>query len=382
MSDPLQPAPSPAPPTASAASPKSERLLSLDALRGFDMFWIVGGRELAVAVSRWSNIGVDGVRHQFEHVAWEGFTFYDLIFPLFLFLVGAAIPFSIGSARQRQTPVATIHWRIARRTALLFLLGLVYNRDLDLNPETFRLAGVLQRIALTYCAAALLVMHTGLRTQAAVLVGLLLGYWALIGLVPAPGSGFGDYTPAGALPGWVDRQFLPGKHVVYGFGDNEGILSTLPAIATALLGAFAGHWLRSPRAPWTKAVGLAAAGLVCLALGGLWHAWFPIIKNIWTSSYVLFAGGWSLLLLAAFYTLIDVLGYRRWSFFFVVIGVNAITIYLARRLIDFNSTNTFLFAGAARLLGSFGPVLLAAGVVALEWALLWVLYRAKIFLRV
>jgi predicted acyltransferase len=204
----------------------------------------------------------------------------------------------------------------------------------------------------------------------------------LLAFVPAPGSAPGDYSMRGALPGWVDRSFLPGQLRFYGFGDNEGILSTIGALGTTLLGVLAGHWLRSRWRPWPKVAGLLLAGVVCLILGSAWDRAFPIIKNIWTSSYVLYAGGWSLLLLAFFYGAIDVLGYRRWAYFFVVIGANAILIYIAPRFIDFPYTTRFVVGGLARHLGSFAPVLLAMSLVGIKWLCLLYLYRKRIFLRV
>jgi predicted acyltransferase len=357
----------------------SGRLPSIDALRGFDMFWIVGGEEAAKALAKWAGEPEDGLIHtQLEHVEWAGFHFYDLIFPLFLFLVGVVIPFSLDKHRAGGESRAALYWRIARRTALLFALGLVYNNFLQFDFANQRYAGVLQRIAICYGVAALIVLHTGVRTQAAITAALLLGYWALLAFGP------GDYTKAGNWPGAIDRQFLPGKiyDQYYGFGDNEGILSTIPAVATALLGALAGHWLRAGRPAAVKVLGLALAGLVSLGLGWAWDLWFPVIKILWTSSYVLVAGGWSLLLLALFYGIIDGLGWRRWAFFFTVIGVNAITIYLLHRIIGFEHLSHFLLGGVARLSGSFGPVVLAVGVLALEWLLLLYLYRRRIFLRV
>jgi predicted acyltransferase len=192
----------------------------------------------------------------------------------------------------------------------------------------------------------------------------------------------------GNLPGWVDRHYLPGKIMpeYYGHGDNEGLLSTLPAVATALLGVLAGRWLRSGRGPWTKVAGLAAAGTVAIGTGVVWGAWFPIIKNLWTSSFVLVAGGLSLVLLALFYAVVDVLRFRRWAFFFVVIGANAITIYVAPHFIDFPHCAAFFLGGIYRLgeqlvSDEFRAVLEAAGVLATEWLFLLFLYRKGIFLR-
>jgi predicted acyltransferase len=379
---------------AGATPPATGRLLSIDALRGFDMFWIIGGDVLLRALAHWGDWPIkDLIDEQLEHAEWEGFHFYDLIFPLFLFLVGVMLPFSLGKMQERREPRARIYWRIARRTVLLFALGLLYNHFLQLgfyrpplgfDFSTVRIAGVLQRIAICYGVAALIVLHTGVRGQAAVAAMLLLGYWALLAFVPAPGSAAGDYSVHGNLAGYVDSRYLPGKifEEYYGYGDNEGLLSTIPAVATALLGALAGHWLRSERSGARKVLGLAAAGVVCLLLGWAWGLWFPIIKNLWTSSFVLFAGGWSLLLLASFYGIIDVLGFRAWAFFFVVIGANAITIYLLPHVIDFGKVGRFFFGGVEQHAGAFGPVVAAFGVLACEWLLLLYLYRRRLFLRV
>jgi predicted acyltransferase len=368
-----------------------DRLVSIDALRGFDMFWIAGGEDIFKALARWLNERGwidrpirEHVETQLEHVEWDGFRFYDLIFPLFLFVVGVVLPFSLGKLRERGEPNSALYWRIFRRTVLLFALGLLCNNMLQMDFANLRVAGVLQRIALCYGLAALVVMHTGPRGQAVVTVALLVGYWALLAFVPAPESFAGDYSKQTNLAGYVDRHWLPGKimKAYYEFGDNEGILSTFPAVATALLGALAGQLLLARQTPWKKVFGLVAAGFLCLAAGYLWSYRFPIIKNIWTSSFVLWAGGWSFLLLAFFYAVIDVLQFRAWAFFFVVIGANAITIYVVPHFIDFDKIARFFFGGLINHSGSFGPVLHAIGVVGIEWLFLLYLYRKRIFLRV
>jgi predicted acyltransferase len=363
----------------------STRLRSIDALRGFDMFWIIGGDALVTAWANWTEWPNRAkITEQLEHVPWEGFHFYDLIFPLFLFIVGVVIPFSLDKHWQIGESRAALYGRIARRTLLLFALGLLCNNVLQFHWENLRIAGVLQRIALCYGCAALIVLHTRVRGQALAVTCILLGYWALLAFVPAPGSTAGDYSIAGNLPGYIDRHYLPGKIMqeYYGYGDNEGILSTLPAVATTLLGALAGHWLRSGARAILKVLGLVLAGILSLALGTLWSEWFPIIKNLWTSSYVLVAGGWSLLLLALFYGIIDVLGFWRWSFFFMVIGANAITIYVVPRFVDYGTISTFFLGGLARELGTFGPVALLIGVIAFKWLFLLYLYSQRLFLRV
>lgn len=375
----------------------SERLVSIDALRGFDMFWIVGGEELAKAIANW--IGgptKDFVDEQLTHVNWDGFHFYDLIFPLFLFLVGAVLPFSLGKIRDRGETGGKVYWRVIRRTLLLFFLGLVYYGFLQFRPsQEQRYVGVLQRIAICYFFAALIYLNTRVRGQAIFLVTILVGYWALLAFVPSPESGAGDYSKEHNLAGWVDRHYLPGKIFkdYYEYGDNEGLLSTIPAVGTALLGVLAGEWLRAQRSKWLKLLGLVLAGGVCLGLGYAWSSQlptryqFPLIKNIWTSSFVLWAGGWSFLLLALFYGIIDVLGLRGWSFFFVVIGMNAITIYMVERILNFRGLSQFFLGGVAKLCEQhFGApaqeVVLTAGAVALAWLLCYHLYRQKLFLRV
>jgi predicted acyltransferase len=358
------------------------RVLSIDALRGFDMFWIIGGGTLLESlIDVWDNPLTRGLRTQLTHVEWQGFHFEDLIFPLFVFVVGAVLPFSIARRVEQGHLRSRILVRIMQRTAGLLLLGLILNGLLHFDWATMRWPGVLQRIALCYFFAALFVLYTGWRVQAVAVPVILLLYWAITMLVAAPGHDPGDLTMQGCLSSYIDQHLIPG-FLYYKFGDNEGILSTLPAICTALLGALAGHWLRSDRTGPRKAAGLALAGVVCVALGSLWSFRFPIIKILWTSSYVLFAGGWSLLLLALFYWVIDVKGYRRWSFFFVVIGMNAITIYFLQNVIDFERIAEFFLHGLATRAGLYKSLLLISGALAARWLFLWFLYRHKIFLRV
>ncbi len=362
-----------------------ERLTSIDALRGFDMFWIVGGDHIARAFCRWLDTPLSRrLAEQFEHVRWEGFRFYDLIFPLFLFLVGVVLPFSLAKYQTGDQPKRAALWRIARRVVLLFVLGLVCNNILQFRFDSLRCTGVLQRIAICYGMAAVICLLAQARTQAILFVAILLGYWAVLTYVPSPEAKAGDLTMEKSLAGYLDRHYLPGRinRNYYGYGDNEGLLSTIPAVATALLGALAGRWLLSERHRWIKSAGLLSAGLACLGAGMFWGREFPVIKILWTSTYVLVAGGWSLILLALFYTIIDALKLRAWAFFFVVIGVNAITIYVAARIIPFDDIARFFFGGAARLSGSFGSVILPLGTVAIEWLLLFYLYRNRIFLRV
>jgi len=355
---------------------------AIDALRGFDMLWIIGADEFAALLlgligTQWAT----GLAEQLEHVHWEGFRFYDLIFPLFLFLVGCALPFSLEKYRSQPSAV---YRRIARRVVALFLLGLLANGLMRLEWSDLRYAGILQRIGIGYGVAAIIYLHTNWRGQLLACTAILLGYWAVLGWIPAPGGIPGDLSIEGNLAGWIDRQLLPGKilELYYGYGDNEGILSTLPSVATVLTGVLAAHGLRSNLSPWAKVAALLLAGALCIGLGTLWHGWFPVIKNLWTSSFVLLSTGWSLVLLALFYAIIDVAGYRKWAFVFTIIGVNAITIYIAQRFIDFEYTANFFLQGIVRLSGGYGPTILLGGVLAAKILFLWMLYSRRIFLRV
>jgi predicted acyltransferase len=373
------------PATRSEAEPgrtaPSGRLLSIDALRGFDMFWIIGGDALFHAIARWVKTPWTAwVATQLEHVEWEGFRFYDLIFPLFLFLVGVVLPFSLAKQENRKTA----HLRILRRTLALVALGLVCNGILQFQWSDLRWAGVLQRIGICYGIGALIVLHAPRWMVWAVIPLIWTFYAAIFQVSWLPGQPANDYSKSGNIAGWVDRHYLPGKILepYYGDGDNEGILSTIPAVTTVLLGACAGFVLRGVANPAGKVARLLGMGVAGLLLGGVLGMYIPVIKNLWTPSFVLIAGGWSLLLLGSFYGVIDVLGYRRWAFPFVVIGVNAITIYVVPNFVDFEQMSRFWFGGLAAHAGSAGAVILSGGVLVLEWLFLYALYRNRWYLRV
>jgi predicted acyltransferase len=389
------------------------RLSSIDALRGFDMFWIIGGDELArhfcQRLKSFSDDGVFGwlakriadLEPQFHHAQWHGFRFYDLIFPLFLFLVGCVLPFSLG--KYGDGPTSGAVGRVVRRTLALIALGFVYSGFLQLQflrieGSTFyfdwsqsRFPGVLQRIGLCYFFAALVVMNCRPTVQMGIAAALLAGYHALLAFVPGGGPA-GDYSPEGNLAGWIDRAAFDGTRTYYGgenefsgLGDNEGVLSTLPAIATTLIGALAGALLRSGVSPFLKTAILFVSGAAAVQGGWLWEQMLglPVNKMLWSSSFVLVAAGWSAILLGGFYFVIDVCGLKAWAFFFVVIGANAITIYLLQRIVDFERSAAFLFGGLAKLVGQGdAPLILAAGSLGLQWLVLWFFYRHRVFLRV
>jgi predicted acyltransferase len=360
----------------------SERIVSIDALRGFDMFWIIGGGTILESlVHVWKNPITETIHTQLEHVDWQGFHFEDLIFPLFLFIMGAVLPFSISRRRERGQGLPMLYLHIIKRSAVLILLGLIFNDLLSFNWPEMRWLGVLQRIGLCYFFAAIIVLHTKWRTQAIFVAAVLVLYWLAMVLIPVPGFGAGVITKEGCLSSYIDRQLIPGV-LYYGSGDNEGLISTLPAICTALMGSLAGLWLRSNWSGSRKAARMALAGLACVVIGYLWGFVFPIIKIIWTSSYTLFSGGFCLLLLALFYWIIDVKGYRKWTIFFVIIGVNPITIYFLQRFVDFGGIAEFFFSGLTAHAGLVAPLVIPIGVLAIKWLFLGFLYRHKIFFKV
>ncbi|NMC06486.1 MAG: DUF5009 domain-containing protein [Candidatus Lokiarchaeota archaeon] len=353
------------------------RLASIDVLRGFDMFWITGGTDLFLALFTLVSPPVAGfLAIQFSHSAWHGFTFYDLIFPLFVFLSGLSIPFSITRRIERGDGKGRLYKHVAVRTCMLFLLGLLHN-GVDFDPFAIRLAGVLQRIAIASCVATIIAINAKPRLQAWIAGGILLAYWGLMALVPVPGFGAGNYAADGNLAGYIDRVLLPfpSAWCCYGFGDSEGILSTFPAVASALLGTLAGYQLLATRQPLEKIKWFFIAGGACIATALGWGLVFPINKYMWTSSFVLFAGGWSFLLIAIFYWLIDVKGLARWFFFFKVIGTNSILIYMIGGLADLGFLEDIFDP-------SPGLRLISASLeVCVRWLVLYMLYRKKWFLK-
>ena len=359
-----------------------DRVMSIDALRGFDMFWIVGGAGLFTGLHTLCGNSVTAfICTQLEHVPWAGFHFEDLIFPLFLFIVGAVFPFSLTKRIENGHSRRRITFHIIKRGFLLILIGMILNGLMRFDFQNMRWAGVLQRIGACYLIGALIVTYTHWRWQAVFAGAILLLYWTAAALVPVPGFGAGVMTVEGCLSSYIDQLLLPGK-LCYGYGDNEGLLSTLPAVSTVLIGVLAGHWLRSDNSQTRKVLCLAGAGAVCLILGTIWGTVFPIIKIIWTSSFVLVAAGWSLLLLSVFYLIIDVLKFRKWAFFFVVIGANAITIYVLGWIVNFTRIAEYLVGGLAVGAGSGGELVWAIGTIAVEWLLLLMLYRKRIFIKV
>jgi predicted acyltransferase len=401
-----------------AANAAPGRLVSLDALRGFDMFWIVGGAGVATALEASStNAFTKLLTTQLTHATWEGFRFFDLIFPMFLFIMGVSMVFSLDKALATSSRHAVV-WRVARRALLLFVLGVFTTGGLAKPWPDVQLGGVLHRIAACFFLAATIYVFVrsprGLMLSAA---ALLVAYWALLTFVPIPdirleqpvvdeiaariGSTSpatisasvtarvtGSYEEGRNLANYIDFRFMPGRKPQR-YYMNEGLLSTLPAVALPLFGALAGLLLKNPNTPPTrKALRLLAWGVIAVALGLAWSVQFPLIKRIWTSSFVLVTGGVSGCLLAALYWIVDVRGWREWCQPFVWIGCNPLTLYVCAQVIGFQPLAARLVGGDVK---NFFDARVCAGcgglVVALTGLLLVILfarflYRHGIFLRV
>ncbi len=366
----------------------AQRIKSLDALRGFDMLWILGGDALAQATHRLSdNWLVMQFAKQLDHVAWEGFHFYDLICPLFVFIIGVSITFSLGKLAAREGRCIATR-KILFRAAFLYALGIIYYGGFSTSIEQIRLVGVLQRLAACYLCAALIFVFVRPRGIAGICIALLIGYWAMLAFIPVPGFGAGNYAEGKNLTNYLDKQHLPlrkwdGDH------DPEGLLSTLPAIASCLLGVLAGVFLQSRNTEARKkARYLAISGFIALLLGIAWGTQFPIIKKIWTSSYVLVAGGYSALLFAFFYWLVDIRQQQKWVEPFLWVGANPITLYLFDNVAGFDKIASRLAGGPvkeflnATLIPGLGDLVQAGIGIGLCLLLARALYRRGIFIRI
>lgn len=390
------------------AAAQTQRVVSVDALRGFNIFWILGADAVIWSLNevlrdKGPVLSAAGsfLNTQMTHVAWEGFRFYDFIFPLFIFVTGVSIVLSLPRLVEREGK-AQAYARIFRRALILYGLGLIFYGGISRHWGDVRLVGVLQRIALCYLCASLLFLNFRARGIVVALVVLLAGYWALMTFVPVPGIGAGSFARDANLADWIDANYLPGWKWDL-TRDPEGLLSTLPAIGTCLLGVLAGMLLADPRRQGSqKSLLLIAAGIALTSAGYLWGLQFPIVKVIWTSSFVLVAGGYSLILLGVWHQIIDVWGYQRWAVLFIWLGANAITLYFINNVtadqfaIRFagSTVSTFELIATRFVGGDFAALLdraitpntgtLVVRALGLIFAILLArfLYRRRIFLRV
>ena len=363
---------------ATRVASRPTRLFSLDLFRGATI----------AAMIVVNNQTSESAFRPLRHAEWNGWTPTDLVFPFFLFIVGVSLVFSFQARLQRGASRKELVWHVLRRSALLFVIGLGLNGLASLNLANWRIPGVLQRIAVAYCVAALLTLYCGTRTRIAVIAILLLGYWLLLRFVPVPGFGIPGREipllhPDGNLVAYLDRKLMLG-HLWEPTRDPEGILSTLPAIATVLLGVLTGEWLRSPGSQKQKLWGMSFAGVVGVAAGQLWSVWFPINKKLWTSSYVLFTAGMALICLAFCYWMTDMERHRAWTKPFIIFGSNAIAAYVLSELIGgglYWKGIVFLrsWTNSAPAMASLAHSLLVLGLCFLP---VWLMYRKKIFLKV
>ena len=363
----------------------TERLYSLDALRGFDMFWIMGAEEIFHGLFKATGSPFWGaIANELTHPDWNGFHYYDLIFPLFLFIAGVATPYSVGRELEKGKSKNQLVWRVIKRGFILVLLGLIANNGLELRPlSEIRFGSVLGRIGLAYMFANIIYIYSKERAQIIWFCGLLIGYWLLLKFTSAPGYAPGDLTMEGNFASYIDRLIMPGK-LYLGIHDPEGLMSTIPAIGTGLLGIMTGNFLKkNPMARTKKVMYMAVAGVIFIALAHLWDLDFPINKNLWSSSFVLNVGGYSLILLSLFYYIIDILGYKKWAFFFKVIGMNSILIYMSGKFINWEYTTNGFFQWLGQLVGNpFNVVVMAICYLMMKWLFLYFMYKKKIFLRV
>ena len=359
------------------------RLMSLDALRGFDMFWIIGGTAIVKTMAKgahneWMNTYI---LPQLDHVPWEGFHFMDLIIPLFLFIVGTAMPFSFGKRLSHDDRKWRLYLHVVWRFVILFILGMVVQGHL-LKYDLSKLhiyCNTLQAIAAGYLIAAFVVLYMGVLWQIVATGSLLLLFWGLLILIPVPGHGAGVLEPKVNLAIYIDKLVLGGYQdgTVYTW-----ILSSMTFATTVLLGCFAGQLLRSDKRGMNKFFYLVLVGVGTLGLGYAWSKWFPIIKHIWTSSFVLYSGGMCCLLLALFYLIIDILGFRLWAYGFVVIGMNAIAVYMATHVFDFRIIGNIFLKGASSQLGDWHEFARAVAGFVVVWLILWWMYRKKSFIKI
>lgn len=375
-----------APGTHAAAA--SERLQSLDVFRGISI----------AAMLLVNNPGTAKFGYRvLRHADWNGCQPPDLIFPFFLFIVGVAITYSLAKPQSLDASRRALLIKVGRRTLIIFGLGMLLNLLPYFDWEVTRIPGVLQRIALCYCAAALLVLYVGIRGQAVVAVALLVVYGVLMKWVPVPGSGAGLLEPDTNLAAYID-QALMGGHLWHHHWDPEGFLSTVPAISTTLIGVLAGHWLRASRRSGERLRGLVIGGCAGIGLGLVMDEWLPINKALWSSTYVAFTGGAALIALAFCHWLVDLKGHRRWATPFVVFGTNAIFAYaLSSLMTKLLALWTVTRSDGMRVMLKthvfevyFLPLAArreASLLYALAFVLLWlgvtgILYRKRIFIKI
>jgi predicted acyltransferase len=366
----------------------ASRMASLDVFRGLT----IAGMILVNNPGSW-----EAIYSPLEHAAWHGWTPTDLIFPFFLFIVGVSITLALGRRNDSGGPKRALYLKIIRRSLIIFGLGLFLAGFPRYDLSTLRIPGVLQRIAVCYLTASVIFLNTKWRTQAIIAASLLLIYWAMVVWIPVPGFGAGDLSMEGNLAAYVDRTIF-GQHTWKPLYDPEGILSTMPAIATTLVGVLIGQWLQVRRSELEKVAGMFVAGASLVVAGWAWGFWFPINKALWTSSYVLLTAGLALQLLAVCFWLVDIKGVRRWAKPFLIFGTNALAVYFLSELfsrilslVTFTRTDgsavdsqTLVYENlfASWISPRSASLLFAISIVMLWLCVAAILYRKRIFIKV
>ena len=366
---------------------ENKRLLSLDTLRGFDMLFISGLVGVLGAICNLLPCGSNcWFMHQMEHAEWNGMFHHDTIFPLFLFIAGISFPFSYAKQVEKGRTRRQIYRKIFYRGFMLAFLGIVYNGLCDLHLDTIRIHSVLGRIGFAWMFAALIFINTkNVRPRLIISSAILIGYWLLLRFVPAPDApGADPFSFEGNLVGYIDRMLIPNHILIPGKFDNEGLLSVLPAIVTAMLGMLTGDYVKNgTHSGSRKTLNMLLASLLMLGAGLLWGLVFPINKSLWSSSFVLVVGAYSMAMFALFYWIIDVKGWKKWTKFFEVVGLNSIAIYFINRIGMVWGIRWFFFGGIIEHLPeSVHELGLELTYFFTAWFIVWVLYKLKIFIKI
>lgn len=371
------------------------RLLSLDTLRGFDMLWIAGGSAIITTLADTTGAGwLKSLSLQMDHVPWIGFHFFDLIFPLFMFISGVAIPLSVKSALSKNLTRGSIVTKALKRMIILIILGFLYNGDFRDGFSNARYVSVLGQIGVAYFFASVIYLFSGSLRATIIWLASLLACVSILQLfVPVPGAGAGVLTPEGHINGYIDRMILPGRLAYghdgmvpfgeHGFYDALGLLSIVSAIGITLMGIIAGKILQDQKiSEYRKTLLFSVTGVALILSALLISPVYPVIKACWTTTYNLLAGGISFLLMALFYLVVDVWKSRKWTLFFRVIGMNSIFIYLFVRVIPVEKVTTFFTGWITIPAGIYGGILTSIFCVLVEWLLLYYMYKKKIFIKV
>ena len=376
-------------------STPTKRLESLDALRGFDLFLLVGLEAVMHALDGAIDaLWFDRLMWCFTHVDWEGFSSWDLVMPLFMFMSGITIPFALARYK-REGNRGVAYRRIIKRVVLLWLFGMICQGNLlELNPDRIYLySNTLQAIAMGYLISSILYLNTSVKTQIIVAMTLLLTFWGCMEWIQVGSYGGGCYTPEGNFAEWIDRIVLDrfrdgasvnakGEVVFASWYTYTWILSSITFGVTTLTGMFAGHILKGNINPLHKFYYLIAIGITLIATGWFWSLQMPVIKKLWTSSMVLVSSGYCFILMALFYWLIDYRGCNKYIGWLKVYGMNSIVAYMLATCVNFSSVSRSLFYGLQQYVGDFYPALIALGNAAIVYLILWVMYRQKVFLKI